>query len=353
VARRRRRGQTGRIVVRTLSLCALVVLGVIAGGLLARCTGRTTQTTHHHAQPLVATPTPVEVSTPESVLEPASPPAPSPRATPEAPEAPSAAPSSTPGTSATPVPLPSAPAHAQASGNAKLAIIIDDCGQWRDTELALIALPIPLTMSILPRTPYSGEIAKAAIDAGKGVMLHLPMQPVSHLDPGPGKITTDMSDAQIAATVRDDLAHVPLARGVNNHEGSKATADERVMRDVAAVLADENRFFIDSKTSGDSVAEKAASDAGIATAGRDVFLDNRADVAATEASLRQAAEVAKTEGTAIAIGHPKPTTLAAIRNLYPQLQADGVTFVLAEDLVHATAGAEPTASVAPGDQASP
>lgn len=350
MARRRRRGQTGRIVVRTLSLFALVVLGVIAGGLLARCTGRTTQTTRHHAQPAVATETPVEVSTPESVLEPASPPAPTPRETPEVPEPPSPAPSSTAGT---PVPLPSAPAHAQASGNAKLAIIIDDCGQWRDTELALIALPIPLTMSILPRTPYSGEIAKAATDAGKGVMLHLPMQPVSHLDPGPGKITTDMSDAQIAATVRDDLAHVPLARGVNNHEGSKATADERVMRDVAAVLADENRFFIDSKTSGDSVAEKAAGDAGIATAGRDVFLDNRADVAATEASLRQAAQLAKADGTAIAIGHPKPTTLAAIRNLYPELQADGITFVLAEDLVHTTAGAAPTDGATPDETAKP
>jgi polysaccharide deacetylase 2 family uncharacterized protein YibQ len=350
VARRRRSGRTGRIAARTFSIVVLVVLGVIAGGLLARCTGRSTQTTRHRAQPAVATETPVEVSTPESVLVPATPEPPTPSARPAPAQSglPSAAPSAaTPGT---PVPLPPPPAHAQASGNAKLAIIIDDCGQWRDTELALIALPIPLTMSILPRTPYSGEIAKAATDAGKGVMLHLPMQPVSHLDPGPGKITTDMSDAQIAATVRDDLAHVPLARGVNNHEGSKATADERVMRDVAAVLADENRFFIDSKTSGDSVAEKAARDAGIATAGRDVFLDNRAEVAATEASLREAAAVAKADGSAIAIGHPKSTTLAAIRNLYPTLQADGITFVLAEDLVHAAPAA---AATEPSDGATP
>ena len=101
------------------------------------------------------------------------------------------------------------------------------------------------------------------------------------------------------------------------------------------------------RRSGDSVAEKAARDAGIATAGRDVFLDNRADVAATEASLREAAAVAKADGSAIAIGHPKSTTLAAIRNLYPELQADGVTFVLAEDLVHAAPAVEPTESAAP------
>ncbi len=350
MARRRKRGRAARLAARVVSIAGLVALGVIAGGLLARCTSRSTHSTAHHraaVQTPLATATPVEVSTPESVLES---PTPSPRPVASAVASPAVGASVGP---ETPVPLPSARPHAIASGGARLAIIIDDCGQWRETELALIALPIPITMSILPRTPYSGEIAKAASDAGKGVMLHLPMQPVSHLDPGPGKITTDMTDSEIAATVRDDLAHVPLARGVNNHEGSKATANERVMRDVATVLADENRFFIDSKTAGDSVAEKVARDAGIAVAGRDVFLDNRADVAATEASLREAVADAKANGSAIAIGHPKPTTLAAIRNLYPELQADGVTFVLAEDLVHAEPGAGSAETAEPDATPSP
>jgi polysaccharide deacetylase 2 family uncharacterized protein YibQ len=167
-------------------------------------------------------------------------------------------------------------------------------------------------------------------------MLHLPMETISGLDPGPGKVTTEMSDAQIDAQVEDDLSQVPLARGVNNHEGSKGSADPRVMRDVIGVLAKHgDLFFVDSRTSSASVAEATAHAAGVPTAARDVFLDNQASVAYTEAQLRAAAEIAKRTGSAIAIGHPRSTTLAAVRALIPELQAAGIQFVLARDLVSA------------------
>jgi len=220
----------------------------------------------------------------------------------------------------------------------KLALIVDDCGQWIDTERGFVALGIPLTMSVLPDVPYTGLIAREASDAGKGVMLHLPMETVSGLNPGPGKVTTEMTDAQITAQVNDDLAQVPLARGVNNHEGSKASADSRVMRDVIGVLAHRgNLFFIDSKTSPESVGEQTAQSMGVATAARDVFLDNQANVAYTEARLLEAADIAKRQGSAIAIGHPRPTTLAAVKELIPRLQAEGIQFVLVADLVAANA----------------
>lgn len=219
-----------------------------------------------------------------------------------------------------------------------LAIIIDDCGQWRSTEEAFIALPVPLTLSVLPDVRYTKLISQEAANAGKGVMLHLPMETLSGVNPGPGKVTTEMSDAQIAAQVDADLADVPLARGVNNHEGSKATADERVMRDVAAALAKHgDLFFIDSLTIGDSVAAAQTRAAGVPTDTRDVFLDNRANVAYTESQLRQAAAIALDRGSAIAIGHPRPTTLAALRALIPALQARGVHFVLVSSLVGETA----------------
>lgn len=216
----------------------------------------------------------------------------------------------------------------------RLAIIIDDCGQWEATERAFIALPVPLTLSVLPHVRYGSEIASEAQAAGKGVMLHLPMEPESGANPGPGNISTAMDDNAIASQVRDDLASVPLAGGVNNHEGSAAAADQRVMHDVVAVLADQKRFFIDSRTSAATVAQREAEAAGIPTARRDVFLDNAADVAATEAQLRRAAEIARAKGSAIAIGHPRPTTLQAVRSLLPQLQHEGIAFVLARDLVH-------------------
>ena len=224
-----------------------------------------------------------------------------------------------------------APAASSVNG-ARVAIIIDDCGQWLDTERGYLQLPIPLTLAVLPHVRYTGEIAQEASDAGKGVMLHLPMEPVSHIYPGPGEITTAMSDGEVTRQTEDDLAQVPLAKGLNNHEGSDASADERVMKDVIEVAKAHSLFFIDSRTSAKTVAAQQAQEQGVPTASRDVFLDNRADVAYTEAMLERTAAIAQENGSAIAIGHPKPTTLAAIRLMLPKLQAEGIRFVLVQDL---------------------
>jgi len=216
----------------------------------------------------------------------------------------------------------------------KLALIVDDCGQWLATERAFITLPIPLTLSVLPDVRYNATIADEASAAGKGVMLHLPMETVSGVDPGPGEVTTEMTDAQIDAQVEHDLAQVPLAQGVNNHEGSKGSADRRVMDDVIATIAkhDARLFFIDSRTAPDSVAQEAARAGGLPNAARDVFLDNSNEIAYVEKQLRAAAAIAARTGSAIAIGHPRSATLAAVRALYPELQREGITFVLAADL---------------------
>ena len=245
------------------------------------------------------------------------------------PAAPTNAPLATPAVPAT----SNAPPAAAATGP-RLALIVDDCGQWPDIERAFVALPIPLTLSVLPDVRYTAAIAQEADAAGKGVMLHLPMETVSGMDPGKGKVTTEMSDAQIAAQVDDDLAQVPLAQGVNNHEGSKGSADARVMDDVvrAMVAKRDGLFFIDSRTASNSVAQEVASKAGLATASRDVFLDNVDEQGAVEAQLRAAADLAIKNGSAIAIGHPRAATLAAVRALYPELQRRGITFVLARDL---------------------
>lgn len=216
----------------------------------------------------------------------------------------------------------------------QVALIIDDCGQWLGTERSLIALPIPITLSVLPHVHYSQTIAQEAADAGKGVMLHVPMEPLSHINPGPGEIKTAMSDDAIAKQMEDDVAQVPLAKGMNNHEGSEATADTRVMKDVIAVAKEHGLFFIDSRTNAQSVGAAQAADAGVPAASRDVFLDNQASVAYTESMLERAVKIARENGSAIAIGHPKPTTLAAIRDMYPKMEAEGIRFVLASSLTH-------------------
>jgi len=127
---------------------------------------------------------------------------------------------------------------------------------------------------------------------------------------------------------------LPEARGVNNHEGSLATANRRVMNDVADVLVRENRYWIDSKTSAASIAASVTRERGVPTASRDVFLDNVDDEAAVEAQLREAADRAREDGSAIAIGHPREATLLAVRTLGPELIAHGIDLTFASDLVH-------------------
>jgi uncharacterized protein len=294
-------------VARKLALLVLTLFAIAAGWWLLSPRER------HRPRPMVAlTSRPAPLPTQTATL------APSPTATPS----PAVAP---------PTLQPSA-SHAQ--HGARLALIVDDCGQWIDTERGFLALDIPLTMSVLPDVHYTATIAREAAAAGKGVMLHLPMETLSGLNPGPGKVTTEMTDAQIAAQVEDDLAQVPQAAGVNNHEGSKASADPRVMRDVIAVLAKHgNLFFVDSRTSAESVGEQIAQTQGIPTAGRDVFLDNQESVDYTVAQLREAAAIAKRNGSAIAIGHPRPTTLEAVKMMIPELQSSGIQLVLAGEVV--------------------
>jgi polysaccharide deacetylase 2 family uncharacterized protein YibQ len=313
--RRKRPARSGWIVPLALVLVLVALIAVIAG--------RRPPHRHHpiaalppgsaatDAAPL-ETPAPAQTSAPEGVATHA-PPA----------EPPSAQPSSA---------APESPAPAASSGP-KLALIIDDCGQWPEIERGFIALPIPLTLSVLPDVRFNHAIEHAAAAAGKGIMLHLPMETMSGMNPGPGKVTTEMDDAAIATQVQHDLDDVDLATGVNNHEGSKATADARVMNDVATVLARDDRFFIDSMTSSKSVAEATARAHGVRVAARDVFLDNHADVAYTEGQLRAAVAIAERTGSAIAIGHPRATTLEAVRALVPDLQAHGIDFVLVSSLV--------------------
>ncbi len=246
-------------------------------------------------------------------------------------DAPSVAPTTAPtaapvSASASPSPQPSGP---------RLAIVIDDCGQWPDIEHGFIAMPEAITLSVLPHVRYGTSIADDAHAAGKDVILHLPMEPRSGVYPGPGEVRVSMSDAAITAQVDDDLASVPLADGVNNHEGSRATSDDRVMRTVSAALAAHGGlFFLDSRTSAATVAERDAAEAGLRVARRDVFLDDVADTDASADALRHAGALARANGTAIAIGHPRATTLAAVRAVVPELEREGITIVPLRDVVH-------------------
>ncbi len=237
-----------------------------------------------------------------------------------------------------------AAAHASASaparqstnaGNPRLAIIIDDLGYDRAAADAVLALGFPLTVSVLPHLPLSSELAEEAQRRGDQVMLHLPME--SETDgakPEDIELRVGMSAAQVDATLTGMLETVPYAAGVNNHQGSRATADPALMQALMPALRQRGLFFVDSRTDAKTVAYDMAERAGVPAASRKVFLD---DVASREAILKQlnlAVRDAQRDGFTIAIGHPRPATIAALAEGVPSLEARGIHLVFASELVH-------------------
>ena len=213
-----------------------------------------------------------------------------------------------------------------------VAIVIDDLGYNNGAVRTLIAADQPLTLAFLPFGTDVG-LAHAAATAGLEVIVHMPMEPVGHENPGPGAIRVGMSAGEIDGLVRSALELLPDAIGLNNHMGSKATADLATIGAVMPELAGRGLFFLDSRTSGRSRGQAVAMAAGVPTTGRDVFLDNDASVGAVTAQLLALERIAETRGYAVAIGHPHPGTLEALRRWMPQAEARGIQFTTLSHLV--------------------
>ena len=219
-------------------------------------------------------------------------------------------------------------------GKGDLAIIIDDFGYSPEPVAAFIALGRPLTFSVLPYLAYSTETAQKATAAGAQVIVHLPMEPLARNGPDdPGMITVAMSDAQIEEAAAKAFRAIPGAIGFNNHKGSRATADRRVMADVLKVAKSRGFFFIDSHTNVQSVGLEVAQELGLRAAGNDLFIDNSPDREAIKRMLETAKDIALRHGSAIVIGHARLSTAAAIRDMIPELEAAGVRLVFASQLV--------------------
>ena len=219
--------------------------------------------------------------------------------------------------------------------NARLAIIIDDLGSDRQAADAVFALGYPLTISILPNHEHSIDIANEAHRRGFQVMLHLPMQSVANETPEARELHPGMPAPEVAAMVDQFLQNVPGAAGVNNHQGSQATADGALMDELMPVLRDRHLFYVDSRTTAATVAYDTAQDFGVRSAFRNVpFLDDVAEVAAVRKQLELALRGAREKGDTVAIGHPHAATLQALREVLPHAEERGVRLVLASELVH-------------------
>ena len=218
---------------------------------------------------------------------------------------------------------------------AKLAIILDDLGSDRAAAEQIFELPYPVTISILPNHEHSAEIAHEALRHGCEALLHLPMQAVGSEKPEAQELRPGMSEGDVTHLLDEFLQNVPGVVGVNNHQGSQATSDPKLMQELMPVLRDRHLFYIDSRTTAATVAYEEAQSSGVPSAFRNVpFLDDVAELGAVRKQLQLALRGAREKQEAVAIGHPHPATLQALQELQKQAQVQGVQLVLASELVH-------------------
>jgi polysaccharide deacetylase 2 family uncharacterized protein YibQ len=224
------------------------------------------------------------------------------------------------------------PTADSSSQGGDIVLIIDDLGFEGQPLERVMALDPNINLAILPNGTRAEEFAKRLHERGFEVLCHLPMQPRGRETPGRNAILASMSDDEIASTTRRNIEAVPHARGVNNHMGSLATADRRIMTSVIGALPD-GMYFIDSRTGGSSVAAAVAREMNVRTASRHVFLDDIATESAVRRQLAELANAASKRGVAIGIGHPYPVTLRVLADELPALKARGFRLVRASSVV--------------------
>ncbi|HKR65430.1 MAG TPA: divergent polysaccharide deacetylase family protein [Thermoanaerobaculia bacterium] len=213
-----------------------------------------------------------------------------------------------------------------------IVLIIDDLGFDGQPLDQLMSLDPNLNCSILPNGTRATEFAERLHARGFEVLCHLPMQPIGRETPGRNAILTSMDDAEIARLTRENIDAIPYASGVNNHMGSLATSDRRVMTSVIRALP-EGMYFVDSRTSGGSVAAQVAREMNVRTATRNVFLDDVMTERAVRKQLAALASAAESRGVAVGIGHPHDVTVRVLTEELPALKAQGFRLVRASSVV--------------------
>nr|WP_318383568.1 divergent polysaccharide deacetylase family protein [uncultured Enterobacter sp.] len=215
----------------------------------------------------------------------------------------------------------------------KLAIVIDDFGYRPQTENQVLAMPSTISVAVLPNAPHAREMATKAHNSGHEVLIHLPMAPLSKQPLEKDTLQPDMSSEEIERIIRDAVSKVPYAVGLNNHMGSAMTSNLFGMQKVMQALARYDLYFLDSMTIGNSQAMRAAAGTGVTVIKRKVFLDDTQNEADIRRQFTRAVELARRNGSAIAIGHPHPTTVRVLQQMLPSLPSD-ITLVRPSGLLH-------------------
>lgn len=219
--------------------------------------------------------------------------------------------------------------------NGKIVLVLDDVGYENQPLEDVASIDARISFAVIPGSPNATESAKFLASQGYEILCHLPMEPLDYpnVSPGDNAIFIAMSDEAIREVATSNIASIPFVKGVNNHMGSRATRDPRVMRSVSDVLLQSGLYFIDSRTAGSSVAAKITRDARIPTGVRDVFLDDDPSEPAVRKQLRQLVRLSERREFVIGIGHVYPTTVRVLREEIPRLEAAGYEFLFASDVL--------------------
>lgn len=216
---------------------------------------------------------------------------------------------------------------------AHIAVVIDDMGVSARRTADIASLPAPLTASFLTYSRNLEVQIENSRRAGQEIMIHVPMEAQSNTDVAPDVLTTAMTPDEIKDNLQLMLKKFKDVKGINNHMGSKLTEDKERMLAVMEVLKQHGFFFLDSKTSARSKAEEAAAESDVAYAHRHVFIDNKNEKDYILGQLRQAEKIALRNGYAIAIGHPKSQTYAALKEWLPQLKEKNIVLTPLSEII--------------------
>ena len=223
----------------------------------------------------------------------------------------------------------------QADEPPAITIIIDDMGNHQAQGLAALELRGAVTYAFLPHTPYAAALAEKAHGLGKEVMLHLPMDAHEGNALGPGALTLHMTEVQFKRTLLDNLNAIPHVSGLNNHMGSLLTRHPGAMGWIMQALtaARSGLYFIDSRTTRETVAQQVAEEYSVPNTRRDVFLDNDPSVDAIEKQFSVLLQRARQQGYAVGIGHPYPQTVEVLRRVFTRLKSQNIQLISASAMI--------------------
>ena len=211
----------------------------------------------------------------------------------------------------------------------KIAIVIDDLGGENKISQELLRWDLPVTFSILPFTPYSKTLAGEAHRKGREIILHLPMEPRGYpqVRPGEGVLLEEMDETNLLRQLSKDIEAVPYINGVSNHMGSRLMEDPEKIKIVLSELKRRGLFFLDSRTTPQTIGLQVAQSVGLKAMERSIFIDNSSAEEDIKKQLEQLIQISLSKGKAIGIGHPHPSTIKSLKEMIPKMKEMGIELV--------------------------